>query len=190
MVFWQLTIDANDPARLARFWAQALGYQPVPPTEPQTTWHTHYRGRLGEQAAFDDRLFDPAGLRPPIWFQQVPETKAGKNRLHLDLYPTGRDNMLPLQRRIEIVEARSPSWSGWAPAWSAGPDTTTRRTRSTTSSCTTRRATSSASADTHSVAQSHMPARLNHKLRESFQAAQASQDALPLVRNSRMAESV
>ena len=76
MVFWQLTIDANDPAVLARFWAQALGYQPVPPTEPATTWHALYRARLGEDAAFGDRLFDPAGLRPPIWFQQVPEAKA------------------------------------------------------------------------------------------------------------------
>ena len=54
-MFWQLTIDANDAAVLARFWAQALGYQPVPPPEP------------------------------PIWFQQVPGAKAGKNRLHLDL---------------------------------------------------------------------------------------------------------
>jgi Glyoxalase-like domain len=106
MVFWQLTIDANDPALLARFWARALGYQPVPPAEPATTWHAHYRGRLGEEAAFDDRLFDPAGLRPPIWFQQVPETKAGKNRLHLDLYPTGRDHALAMDRRTEIVEAK------------------------------------------------------------------------------------
>jgi hypothetical protein len=106
MVFWQLTIDANDPALLARFWARALGYQPVPPTEPETTWHAHYRARLGGAAAFDDRLFDPAGLGPPIWFQEVPETKAGKNRLHLDLYPTGRDNALPQERRIEIVEAK------------------------------------------------------------------------------------
>jgi len=106
MVFWQLTIDANDPALLARFWAQALGYQPVPPAEPETTWHAHYRARLGEEAAFDDRLFDPAGLRPPIWFQQVPEPKPLKNRLHLDLYPTGRDNALALERRIEIVDAR------------------------------------------------------------------------------------
>ena len=97
MVFWQLTFDANDPALLARFWAQALGYQPAPPADPETTWHQHYRARLGEEAAFDDRLFDPAGLRPPIWFQQVPEAKAGKNRLHLDLYPTGRDNALPLK---------------------------------------------------------------------------------------------
>ena len=106
MVFWQLTIDANDPAALARFWAQALGYQPAPPEEPATTWHAHYHARLEGEAAFDDRLFDPAGLRPPIWFQQVPETKAGKNRLHLDLYPTGRDNALTVQRRIEIVDAK------------------------------------------------------------------------------------
>lgn len=106
MVFWQLTIDANDPGSLARFWAAALGYQPVPPTEPATTWTAHYRAALGEGTAFDDRLFDPDGLRPPIWFQEVPETKAGKNRLHLDLYPTGRDDALPLERRIEIVDAR------------------------------------------------------------------------------------
>ena len=36
----------------------------------------------------------------------MPETKAGKNRLHLDLYPTGRDRALPMDRRIEIVEAK------------------------------------------------------------------------------------
>ena len=106
MVFWQLTIDANDPSLLSRFWAVALGYQPSPPGEPRTAWYAHYLTRLGGEAAFDDRLFDPAGLRPPIWFQQVPETKAGKNRLHLDLYPTERDDSLPLVRRIEIVEAQ------------------------------------------------------------------------------------
>jgi hypothetical protein len=106
MVFWQLTIDANDPVLLARFWAQALGYQPAPPAEPDTTWHQHYRARLGAETAFDNRLFDPAGLRPPLWFQEVPETKAGKNRLHLDLFPTGRDHAVPQERRIEIVEAK------------------------------------------------------------------------------------
>jgi hypothetical protein len=105
MVFWQLTIDANDPAGLARFWAPLLGYQPTPPTAPDTTWHAHYRDRLGDEPAFVDRLFDPEGLRPPIWFQAVPETKAGKNRLHLDLYPTGRDAGLPFDRRVELVEA-------------------------------------------------------------------------------------
>ncbi len=114
MVFWQLTIDANDPAVLARFWAQALGYQPVPPGRATDDLEralpspaaAEDAGDAGD-AAFGDRLFDPDGLRPPIWFQEVPESKAGKNRLHLDLYPTGRDNALPMERRIEIVEAKA-----------------------------------------------------------------------------------
>jgi hypothetical protein len=106
MVFWQLTIDANDPCALARFWGQALGYQPMPPKKPETTWHAHYLSRLGDNDDFDDRLFDPEGLKPPIWFQAVPEAKAGKNRLHLDLYPTGRDNALPQEQRVETVEAK------------------------------------------------------------------------------------
>jgi Glyoxalase-like domain len=106
MVFWQLTIDANDPAALARFWADALGYVPTPPAEPGPAWHAHYRARLGDEDSFVDRLFDPEGSGPPIWFQKVPESKAGKNRLHLDLYPTGRDPSLPMERRVELVEAK------------------------------------------------------------------------------------
>lgn len=106
VLFWQLTVDAGDPALLARFWAGALGYQPAPPTTPETPWHAHYRARLGDRTAFDDRLFDPDGLRPPIWFQQVPEAKAGKNRLHLDLYPTGRDRSLTQDRRVAVVEEK------------------------------------------------------------------------------------
>ena len=35
----------------------------------------------------------------------MPEPKSGKNRLHLDLYPTGRDRALTLDRRIELVDA-------------------------------------------------------------------------------------
>jgi hypothetical protein len=106
MVFFQLTVDCHDPALLARFWAQALGYQPVPPAEPDTTWWELYRHRLGDDDAFDDRIFDPEGLRPPLWFQQVAEPKTGKNRLHLDLYPTGRDRTLTLDQRIALVDAK------------------------------------------------------------------------------------
>jgi hypothetical protein len=106
MVFFQLTIDANDPALLARFWAQALGYLPVPPMEPDTTLWAHYRRRLGDADSFDDRLFDPDGLRPPIWFQEVPEAKAGKNRLHLDLYVTERDDTLAHDERVRLVDAK------------------------------------------------------------------------------------
>ncbi|NYE38150.1 hypothetical protein F4692_003295 [Nocardioides cavernae] len=106
MTFWQLAIDANDPPRLARFWAEVLGYVPVPPDHPDTTWHAHYRRRLGDEVAFDDRIFDPAGRGPVIWFQSVPEPKAGKNRLHLDVYPTGRDDGMSMDARVHLVEAR------------------------------------------------------------------------------------
>ena len=106
MVFFQLTVDCREPARLATFWAQALGWQATPPAQPDTTWWAHYRHRLGDANAFDDRLFDPDGLRPPLWFQEVPEDKAGKNRLHLDLYASGRDDSLPFARRVELVDAK------------------------------------------------------------------------------------
>ncbi len=106
MVFFQITIDCLDPPALVRFWAQALGYTPVPPAEPDTPWNRHYRGRLGDGEAFDNRLFDPEGLRPPIWFQRVPEPKAGKNRVHLDVYPTARDDSLTPAERVAKVDAR------------------------------------------------------------------------------------
>lgn len=106
VIFWQLAIDANDPQLLARFWANALGYRAAPPVNADSTWLSHYRARLGDRPAFDDRLFDPAGTGPALWFQKVPEAKAGKNRLHLDLYPTGRDDSLPLASRIRIVDAK------------------------------------------------------------------------------------
>jgi len=107
--------------------------------------HPRHASRTGPDTVA--RLFDPAGLRPPIWFQEVPETKPGKNRLHLDLYPTGRDNALPLERRIEIVEAKVAELVALGGA-------VARRTRhddpedpSITWSCTIRRATSSAWAE-------------------------------------------
>lgn len=105
-MFWQLTVDCADPERLATFWAAALGWTRTPPQQPPTTWHRHYRRRLGDEDAFADRVFDPEGLRPPLWFQQVPEGKQGKNRLHLDLYPTGRDDTLSQEERMALVDAK------------------------------------------------------------------------------------
>ena len=73
----QVTIDASDPATLARFWAVALGYRPVgaaPADDPTGHWA---------------RLADPDGAGPRLFFQRVPEAKAGKNRVHLDVHASG-----------------------------------------------------------------------------------------------------
>jgi hypothetical protein len=112
MVTWQLTIDCADPARMVRFWGPALGYDVTPPPDGHATWNDWYLsvGVPADVLDLDgdgsDRLHDPAGEGPRIWFQAVPEPKTGKNRLHLDLFPTGRDRSLPVERRREIVEAR------------------------------------------------------------------------------------
>ena len=101
MVTWQLTIDCADPARMVRFWGPALGYEVAPPPEGHATWNEWYLAVGVPAAELDlagdgsDRLQDPTGAGPRIWFQVVPEPKAVKNRLHLDLYPTGRDRTLP-----------------------------------------------------------------------------------------------
>ena len=112
MVTWQLTIDANDPGRLVEFWAPVLGYEVQPPPEGYVSWNDWYLsvgvppGELDPTRDSVDRIQDPTGAGPKIWFQIVPEEKAGKNRFHFDVYPTGRDRSLPIERRREIVEAK------------------------------------------------------------------------------------
>ena len=70
---WTLGCDAADPWRLARFWAQALGYVDEP--------------------GYDDpdgtSIVDPDGVGPAIGFLQVPEPKTSKNRMHIDVRVAG-----------------------------------------------------------------------------------------------------
>jgi hypothetical protein len=51
-----------------------------------------------------DRIQDPRGTGPPIWFQVVPEGKTVKNRVHLDVL-VGRG--LPLPERRRVVDERA-----------------------------------------------------------------------------------
>jgi hypothetical protein len=112
MVTWQLTIDCADPARMVRFWGPALGYEILPPPDGFDTWNEWYLSvgvpadELDLTGDGSDRLHDPTGAGPRIWFQVVPEPKTGKNRLHLDVFPTGRDRTLPWDRRTALVDAR------------------------------------------------------------------------------------
>ncbi|MFL6109178.1 MAG: VOC family protein [Marmoricola sp.] len=107
MVFWQLTVNALDPPAQVAFWGQALGYGPTPPASPDTPWWDLYRFRLGDEAAYDDRLFDPEGLRPAIWFQETDDPMTLPNRIHLDLYVTGRDRRLSIEDKIALVDAEA-----------------------------------------------------------------------------------
>jgi hypothetical protein len=74
MVTWQLTIDSNDPARMARFWAPLLGYVPQLPPDGFDSWLAYYQSVVpeedlgGDPDDYIDRLVDPAGEGPRIWF--------------------------------------------------------------------------------------------------------------------------
>ncbi|MGW3243387.1 VOC family protein [Streptomyces sp. NPDC001070] len=110
MVAFQLTIDCADPEAQARFWADALRYRLEDAPEGFPTWREYWLSigvpeeELGDRDCCDS-IVDPEGDGPRIWFQQVPEGKTVKNRLHLDVKVGGRRAEVPLETRRERVEA-------------------------------------------------------------------------------------
>jgi predicted enzyme related to lactoylglutathione lyase len=93
----QIAVDAADPAALARFWAEVLDYRVLVENEDETVvgadLHTY----------------------PGLVFVPVPDEKAGKNRLHIDLAPDDRDaevaRLLALgARRADVGQGPDVSW--------------------------------------------------------------------------------
>ena len=111
-VSYQLVIDCASPDLLARFWAEALHYVLAPPPAGFDSWDDFYRSigvpedELGDGGA--DRIEDPNGEGPAIWFQIVPEEKSIKNRIHIDVNASGgRSSSLDTRReRVEAEAAR------------------------------------------------------------------------------------
>ncbi|MEV4365915.1 VOC family protein [Nonomuraea sp. NPDC049637] len=110
MVSFQLVIDCASPDRMARFWASALRYTVEPPPDEFGTWREYWlsigvpEDELGEGDC-NDSIVDPEGHGPRIWFQQVPEAKTVKNRLHLDVKVGGKRADVPLEVRRARVDA-------------------------------------------------------------------------------------
>jgi glyoxalase superfamily protein len=113
-VRYQLVIDCADSDRLARFWADALGYELAPPPTGFATWNDYYRD-LGipeeELSVGTDRISDPEGQGPAIWFQVVSDEKVVKNRLHLDIHASG-ERADPFATRRERVDAEANRLAG------------------------------------------------------------------------------
>ena len=104
---FQLVIDCADPEPLARFWVAALGYQFEPPPDGYDSWDECWRavGVSEDELGLGlDRIVDPAGRGPRIWFQVVPEKKTLKNpaapRHHRQRRASGSDpDQAPARRR-------------------------------------------------------------------------------------------
>ncbi|TCM37199.1 VOC family protein [Kribbella sp. VKM Ac-2568] len=91
----QVTFDARDPRTLSTFWRDVLGYvHPGPPgvdvpegADPLAAWD-EFLERVGvpeDQRNTRSAVEDPDGDGPRLFFQQVPEDKVAKNRVHLDV---------------------------------------------------------------------------------------------------------
>ncbi|MBO2454885.1 hypothetical protein J4573_47905 [Actinomadura barringtoniae] len=114
---WKLVVDANDPHAQADFWAAALGYE--------VEDHSVLIGKLLDLGAVPSEIvidhrdrrawWDAAAVRHPddphdaesgtglgrrLLFNRVPssETKAGKNRLHIDLHGAAGEREAEVER--------------------------------------------------------------------------------------------
>lgn len=110
----QVAVDCADPHLLARFWAAALGYE-------VEDHHDMIEGIIADGYAtaedtvtIDGRMAwrDAAACRPPseglprLLFQVVPEPKAGKNRVHLDVHSQPEDRDAEVGRLVGLGATR------------------------------------------------------------------------------------
>ncbi len=83
-----ISIDAVDPRRVAEFWCAVLG------------WEIHNLDASGADIGPSD------GSLPTIDIGRVPEKKAVKNRLHLDLRADGSAQSDELRRLLDLGAQR------------------------------------------------------------------------------------
>ena len=100
----QVAIDCADPAALSRFWAEALGYVLNPPPDGHDSWESWLSAMGVPESEWNSAsaVIDPEGAGPRLFFQRVPEGKAAKNRMHLDLRVS--DGKIPVEARREAIQ--------------------------------------------------------------------------------------
>ncbi|MER7010790.1 VOC family protein [Saccharopolyspora sp. NPDC000359] len=95
-----VAIDCADPHALALFWSEVTGRPPHPESGPG-----------------DPEVEVLLAEGPVLHFNQVPEAKAGKNRLHLCLRPeTSREQEVERLLGIGatlVTDLRNADGSGW-----------------------------------------------------------------------------
>jgi hypothetical protein len=93
--FTELAIDCADPIGLARFWCSVLGYEVQDQDQDDgivtigSPLVPEGKNRLGP-------------VSPALTFARVPEAKTVKNRLHIDVNPTDREQDEEVRRLLDL----------------------------------------------------------------------------------------
>ncbi|MGZ9935728.1 VOC family protein [Streptomyces sp. NC-S4] len=100
-VVQNVAIDCADAYELARFWSEVTGCPVYPHSEPG-----------------DQETLVMLAEGPVLYFNQVPEPKTIKNRIHLCLNPTTSreeevERLLKLGATL-VTDRRQPDGTGWA----------------------------------------------------------------------------
>ncbi|MFJ3543034.1 VOC family protein [Streptomyces rubiginosohelvolus] len=105
--FTELAIDCADPSALARFWCSVLDYevQGVEEGEEVVT--------IGPPSVPEGKN-RPGPVPPALTFARVPEGKTLKNRLHIDVNPTDREQDEEVERLLELGARRADVGQGGA----------------------------------------------------------------------------
>lgn len=98
-IWWAITVDCNEPRRVADFWSSVLGAEVIEPGADRTGW-------------FRVRPFGSSG--PVMNFQPVNEPKTGKVRIHLDVLAND------LEATVDRIVALGGADSGARDALSRG----------------------------------------------------------------------
>ncbi len=98
-VFREVVVDCKDPLRVAQFWRDVLAWPMV-----EDARGYYWLSATGEPTA------------PPLLvFVPVPEPKTVKNRLHLDVNPSGMDQDEELERLLALGARRVDVGQGDVP---------------------------------------------------------------------------
>ena len=99
-----LSVDSRDAYEQSRWWCEVLGWS-EDPDDPNLPGHQ------------ECMIHSPDGTQR-LLFIEVPEAKAVKNRLHLDLVPVDRSREEEVERLVGLGAAayedhRRPDGTGW-----------------------------------------------------------------------------
>ncbi|WP_327351884.1 VOC family protein [Streptomyces sp. NBC_01304] len=92
--FTELAIDCADPHALARFWCSVLDYEVLDEEEDGVV-------TIGSPTAPEAKSH-PGPVSPTLTFARVPEGKTIKNRLHLDVNATDREQDEEVRRLLDL----------------------------------------------------------------------------------------